>query len=314
MFGFANSATAQQTARERLAQKQTQEISDNTSSVSVRATQASRGQSTEIENAMWSRSIYRFLDLKKEANAPLYYPVMPENGRKNLFSMIFRLLIEDKIDAYEYLDGREIFTDEYKIDFMEFLNRFDVYHELNDNKIIVEDVDIPSNEVQGYFVKEAYYFDPITSDHRVKTVAICPVLLRQGDYDAATIRYPLFWISYSDIAPYALSMPVMASSVNNSMTGTVADYFRKRSYDGEIYKAANPRNLAISQYAATPEEVNIEQQKIEAQLRNFEKGLWRESIDSTKVDIRTKKSKTKKNISKSNRISTSANSMKERRY
>ena len=27
MFGFANSATAQQTARERLAQKQTQEIS-----------------------------------------------------------------------------------------------------------------------------------------------------------------------------------------------------------------------------------------------------------------------------------------------
>ena len=263
---------------------------------------------------MWSRSIYRFLDLKKEANAPLYYPVMPENGRKNLFSMIFRLLIEDKIDAYEYLDGREIFTDEYKIDFMEFLNRFDVYHELNDNKIIVEDVDIPSNEVQGYFVKEAYYFDPITSDHRVKTVAICPVLLRQGDYDAATIRYPLFWISYSDIAPYALSMPVMASSVNNSMTGTVADYFRKRSYDGEIYKAANPRNLAISQYAATPEEVNIEQQKIEAQLRNFEKGLWRESIDSTKVDIRTKKSKTKKNISKSNRISTSANSMKERRY
>lgn len=302
MFGFANSATAQQTARERLAQKQTQEISDNASSVSVRATQASRGQSTEIENAMWSRSIYRFLDLKKEANAPLYYPVMPENGRKNLFSMIFRLLIEDKIDAYEYLDGREIFTDEYKIDFMEFLNRFDIYHELNDNKIIVEDVDIPSNEVQGYFVKEAYYFDPITSDHRVKTVAICPVLLRQGDYDAATIRYPLFWISYSDIAPYALSMPVMASSVNNSMTGTVADYFRKRSYDGEIYKAANPRNLAISQYAATPEEVNIEQQKIEAQLRNFEKGLWRESIDSTKVDIRTKKSKTKKNISKSNRM------------
>lgn len=314
MFGFANSATAQQTARERLAQKQTQEISDNTSSVSVRATQASRGQSSEIENAMWSRSIYRFLDLKKEANAPLYYPVMPENGRKNLFSMIFRLLIEDKIDAYEYLDGREIFTDEYKIDFMEFLNRFDVYHELNDNKIIVEDVDIPSNEVQGYFVKEAYYFDPITSDHRVKTVAICPVLLRQGDYDATTIRYPLFWISYSDIAPYALSMPIMASSVNNSMTGTVADYFKKRSYDGEIYKAANPRNLAISQYAATPEEVNIEQQKIEAQLRNFEKGLWRESIDSTKVDIRTKKSKTKKNMMNSNRISTSTNSMKERRY
>lgn len=313
LAGFFNNATAQQTARERLNQNTATEVGNNRTTMSVRATQASRKQGIDIENAKWSRTIYRYLDLSKEANSPLYYPVLPEDGRMNLFSMIFKLLSEDKILAYEYLDGREVFNSEYKVDFVDFLDRFGVYYERDNDRVLVEDVDVPSNEVQGYFVKEIYYFDS-SSDFRTRVEAICPIIHRQDDYDINTVRYPLFWIKYSDFVPYALSMPIMASNINNSMTGTIDDFFSKHSYDGEIYKAANPRNLTISQYATTPEDVAMEQQKIELQLSEFEKGLWRESIDSTKIEIKGKRSKLRTKAPKMTNTTSGGSSMRGRRY
>ena len=51
-------------------------------------------------------------DLTKEENAPLYYPLRPMNGQNNLFTIIFRLLGENRIQAYEYLDGYEVFDNE----------------------------------------------------------------------------------------------------------------------------------------------------------------------------------------------------------
>lgn len=312
LFGFVSKTTAQQSARERLSQDRTTNVSDKRAAISVRATQSSRNQAVDVDNAKWSRTIYRYLDLSKEENSPLYYPVLPEDGMMNLFSMIFRLLSEDVIKAYEYLDGRELFSEEYEINFIDFIDRFGIYYEQDNDEIVINDVDIPSNEVQGYFVKEVYYFDS-SSDFKTRVEAICPIIHRQDDYSVNTVRYPLFWIKYSDLVPYALSMPIMTSTINNSMTSTVDDFFRKRTYDGEIYKAANPRNLAISQYASTPEEIEREQQKIELQLKEFEKVLWRETIDSTKTDTKEKRSKIRR---KATKITTASgeNSMRGRRY
>ncbi len=315
MVSFVGDAMAQQTARERLEQRQSGETGERSSAMSVRALQAARSQSTDVENARWSRTIYRYLDLNKEANAPLYYPTVPENGKMNLFTMIFRLIASDKIAAYEYLDGRELFADEYRIDFMEFLDRFDVYYQTEGESFVIDDVDIPSNEVQGYYVKEVYYLDSRTTDFKTEVVAICPIIHRQGDYDAVSTRYPLFWIPYAEIKPYALGMPIMSSGLNNSMLGTVDDYFRKQIYDGEIYKAANPRNLAIAQYAVTPEEIEKEQERIEQEIKDFRTGLWSEYTDSTKVRV-DKKRKTKRisRISSSSVSKSSGNTMRERRY
>lgn len=318
LLGFSIKVSAQQTARERLEQNQAASTTiNNQATMSSRSVQANRMQAVDIENTKWSRVIYRYLDLSKEKNAPLYYPVLPDEGRVNLFTMIFKLFANSKIDVYEYLDGREAFTDEYKIDFMEFVDRFGIYYETEDGHMTINDVDIPSNEVQGYFVKETHYFDSRASDYKTEVVAICPVIHRQDDYESVATRYPLFWVQYSDIVPYALSMPMMLSSLNNSMTGTVDDFFRKQSYDGEIYKATNPRNLAIAQYAETPEEVEKEQQKIEQQLVDFKLGLWREYTDSTKVNMETKRRKGSRKAPKVS-IATSANrsgsSMRDRRY
>lgn len=300
----------QETARERIERRQS-ESRPQAAGANIRIEQQNRHFDESVDNAKWSRVIYRYLDLSKDANALLHYPGTSAEGKTNFFTLIFRLIQEETIPAYEYLDGREAFTVEYRIVFRELLDRFGIYYETEGGKIVVNDVDIPGNEVGGYFVKEVYYFDGVSSNFRVKPLAICPVLQRRDNYDAPT-RYPLFWIVYDEIAPYARLIPVMASSLNNSMNGSVDDFFRMRKYDGEIYKAQNPRNLAIAQYASTPEEMKAEQERIEKELADFEKNLWKEE---TVVTPRRQEVKRKgKKSAPATSSGSSSVSMRDRRY
>lgn len=243
----------------------------------------------ETGHIKWRREVYRYLDLTKERNAALYHPTEPGQGGRNLFTLIFKLLAEEKIVAYEYLDGKELFTDEYKIDFKELLDRFGIGHELTNGKPVVDEEDIPSHEIQGYYLKELYSFDTGTSNYRVRPIAISPILFRQGEYEPQTVRYPLFWVPYDQLRPYLLRTPVMSSSLNNALSGTIDDFFIMREYDGEIYKSSNPRNLAISQYTSTPEELKAEQERIEKELNNFERMLWQGGSDSTRMVPQRKK-------------------------
>ena len=61
---------------------------------------------------MWMRVIYRDVELDNPKNAALYYPEEVIDGQENLFRIIMRLLADNRIHAYEYLDGKEIFTDQ----------------------------------------------------------------------------------------------------------------------------------------------------------------------------------------------------------
>ncbi len=311
---------SQETARERIEQRLQNETSRQQGSAVIQSPQGNRSAGSEIDDAKWSRTIYRYLDLTKEDNAPLYHIVTPAEGQSSLFTMLFRLLQNDAIPAFEYLDGQEQFTAEYRIDFKEFLDRFDIYHQADKGTITVNDADIPSNEVLAYFVKEVYYFDSPTSSFKVRPLAICPLLLRRDQLDIETTRYPLFWVPYAELEPYARRMPVMGSSLNNSINGTVDDFFRLRKYDGEIYKVQNPRNLAIAQYTNTPEEMKAEQERIEKELKDFEKGLWTDVDRFIPSEQSTDRRDTKGRITLRNRRSASGSSvsssvtMRDRRY
>jgi gliding motility associated protien GldN len=135
---------------------------------------------------------------------------------------------------------------------------------------------MPSNEVTGYYLKEAYFFDSATSGFRVRPLALCPILVRQEEYASADTRYPLFWVAYEELEPYTRRMPLMASTLNNSMDESMDDFFRKRSYQGEIYKTGSPGNRSIAQYTSTPEEMKAEQERIEQELRDFEQLIRQE--------------------------------------
>lgn len=245
------------------------------------------------EDVVWRRDIYRILNLNKDANAPLYYPVVPNGKNQNLFTYIFRLWMSDRIPVYEYkLDGDESFSKEYQIKCdTGFLKRFKIYYETQNGKIVVPESDIPSKQVKRYYIKESSFFDQQSATYKTRVTALCPVLIESDDFaleeDLAnglggTLK-PLFWVNYDDLAPYLARMPLMASDLNNVTNMTTADYFTLNKYEGDIYKTNNMQGRLLKDYCKTDSAMTAEQKRIEKQLTDFEAGIWGtlEQADST---------------------------------
>lgn len=223
----------------------------------------------------WRRDVYRELNINKEENASLYYPVEPIGNSMNLFTLLFKNIISGNITAYSYnLDGYESFTEENILDPMQMLQDYQIYYEEKDGEIVVGNSDIPSAEVLSYYVKESHYYDQRTGTYGRRITAISPVLHRNDDFSSAATKYPMFWLNYDDIAPLLAQQTIMTSSLNNVTTTSIDDYFARGTYNGEIYKTVNLRNLAISQYCQDSTAVKKEQQKIERQLDDFRTNLW----------------------------------------
>ena len=255
--------------------------------LTVRAQDMNERMTQEVGNARWMRVIYRQIDLMKEKNAPLYYPVTPMNGQMNLFSIIFSLISEGKIDAYQYEDGYEDFSEGNKIDLKKMLDSFGIYYEEiagqgnQGTTFVINESDIPSEYVRSYYVKEAWYFDQNNSVFDVKTLAICPIMTTSGDVGELTM--PMFWIPYENIRPYINTAFIMTSNINNAMTFTLDDYFRRRMFEGDIFKTQNLMNLPLQAYCPTPDSIKKDQDRIEGQLVAFEKSLWFQP-DTTQVE------------------------------
>lgn len=185
--------------------------------LTVRAQDMNERMTQHIGNARWMRVIYRQIDLTKEQNAPLYYPTQPMNGQMNLFSIIFQLVCEGKLSAYEYLDGYEDFSDNRKLDLKVMLDRCRIFYEETPGKdnepagFVVNESDIPSGDVRSYYIKEAWYFDQNNSVFDVKTLAICPILTIVDDMGQNTM--PMFWIPYENLRPYINTAYIMTSNI-----------------------------------------------------------------------------------------------------
>lgn len=293
---FLQNLSAQERTRTRTNPKDTQ--TTGLPDMSVRAQSKNETQTQNVERAPWVREIYRRVDLKEAENAPLYYPAEPIGERMNLFTILFKLIEGNKITAYEYLDGREIFTDQYKVGFKDLLDRFGIlYTEKQEGaatQYVVEESDVPSAQVLSYLIKEAWYFEPSNSTIDIKLLAICPLLIDEGDFGESQSK-PMFWVPYENIRPYISRKPVMISDVNNAMTYTLDDYFRKRMFKGEIIKTTNLLNYVLAQQFSTPEAVKNAQDSIESQLNAFGKGLWvyNDSTGVKNATVKPSKSKSK---------------------
>lgn len=244
--------------------------------LTVRAQIMNEQLTRDIGNARWMRVMIRELDLTKEKNAPLYYPVQEINGMKNLFTTMFQLISEGKINAYEYYGDYESFGEEDILPFKEMLDKFSIYYEEvpagggYPARYVINSSDIP--DVKSLYVKEAWYFDQNNSIYDVKTLAVCPIAFVFSDIGEQ--RQAMFWVKYEDIRPYVQNNYIMTSNVNNAKTFTIDDYFSRRLFDGDIVKTENLLNLSLMEYCPTPDSLLAERQRIESQLKSFNDSLW----------------------------------------
>ena len=259
------------------------------------------------EDVVWRRDIYREIDLNKDANGGLYYPVEPIDRQVNLFTYIFKLAVNGYIPVYEYrLDGNESFSDSSRVQIKHILDDHEIHYTENNGKLHVDNSDIPSAEVKLYYLKESAYYDQANSSFHRKVLAICPVMFRASYYnnmpsdelfsssslpsgsdaDASYSKFPLFWVKYSDLEPFLSRQTVMTSNLNNAATMSMEDYFTLNRYDGTIYKTNNMLGKTLAQICdGDTAKLSAEQKRIEAELKAFEQNIFgdkqrKDSLDS----------------------------------
>jgi gliding motility associated protien GldN len=286
LAGIAGSAFAQTESSSGIVRRNTEKSrnqkADNGAAVTDRMQSFYNSDNSSISDAdmQWMRVIYRSIDLEKDQNAPLYFPEEPIEGQENLFRIIMRLLANNQIAAYEYLDGREIFTDQYRIKVRDILDRFYIlYTEAKGSteknpKFNIDESDVPANEVLSYYIIEKWEFDTRNNRLRPRVEALCPVLHRSGDFGGEAVKYPMFWIKFSDIRPWLAQQTIFVNDDNNLPTCNYDDFFNLTMYDGEIYKTRNLKNRSMMQLYPDPDDRQRAQDSIQARLDNFEKKLW----------------------------------------
>lgn len=308
LVGLVQGAFAQPEAR-RQAQRKAQNKS-NADNMTTRAQIMFPTAASMDEDVVWRRDIYRELDLNEDANAPLYYPVEPLGSQVNLFTYIFKLMMQGRIKAYQYkLDGNESFNADDVVKPKTFLDNYHIYYEKDaQGRTHLDNSDIPSKEVKSYYIKETTYYDQHTATFHTKVLALCPIMTRDDDFGDGGNKYPLFWVKYDDLAPFLSKQQIMTSNLNNAATMSIDDYFLRNQYKGKIYKTNNMLGKTLAQYCSSDSAMSKEQKKIEAELAAFEKNLWGDQAKKDSLDSIAKLDKKKVKGVKKNRRSSSGKS------
>ena len=282
-------AQPKQRRNQQNAEQQQKKAKNPSSAMSIRA-QISFPTAVDMpEDVVWRRDIYREIDLTKDENAGLYYPVQPEGKQMNLFTYMFKLAQNNYIPIYEYSianDGADVFTDQTKVEMKTLLDDRHIFYEEQDGKLKVDNSDIPSQEVTKYYLKESAYYDQANAVFHIKVVALCPVMMREDDFGGEATQYPLFWVKYSDLEPFLNRQTVMTSNLNNAATMTMDDFFTLNRYRGKIYKTNNAQGKTLLQLCdGDTTKLSAEQKRIEKELEAFRKNIFgdperKDSLDS----------------------------------
>ena len=281
LTAFAQSSQSQSTgirrgARDRAAEAQQQQSPGVTQRMQS-FYESSEGSDADLQ---WMRVIYRSLDLENPANQALYFPEEPSEGEESLIRIILRLVADGRIPAYEYLDGREDFTDKSRLNVAEMLDRFHIpYTQAKGStdknpRFTIEPDDFPAYEVLSYYIVERWEFDTRSNKMDVKVEAVCPVIHRSGDFGMESVKYPMFWVKLEPLRPYLAQQDIFVDDDNNLTRFTYDDFFAMNMYDGEIYKTRNLANKSLMQLYPDPDDRKRAQDSIQARLDSYDKNLW----------------------------------------
>ncbi len=248
--------------------------------MTLRAQSFDEYQRRDAAESSWQRTVYRELDVTSGTNASLYYPEEPTDGLTNFFRVLLDLVVSGKVKAYEYLDGREVFSDKYVIKVTDMLQKFQIYYTEKPasgkaaGTITIDENDVPSTEVLSYFLKERWEFDRTTSHYGPHVLALCPVLHRAGDFGGEAFKYPMFWVNYEDLRPYLRQQQIVSDGMNGAPRYTMEDFFNLAQYQGDIYKVQNLRGLSLMQQYPDADTLRQKRAEIDDELHRFGDSIW----------------------------------------
>jgi gliding motility associated protien GldN len=232
-----------------------------------------------IDDIAWQKKVLRVIDLRELQNRPLYYPSddMEPTSQKNLFAIIYSHVLDGTLTAYKSQSNPDqtyvpTFTPENVFNVEEHLDATNLRYLTEDN--VWARVNWMAQGVVKYYLQIVTYFDKSTSEFKSKIIAIAP--LYDERYNAKTdIRTSVFfWVSFEQLRPFLMEEFVKMSGRNTTPIIDFDYFLVNGEYDSYIIKDYDVTGKDIDKDIKDPLMIRQEQDRIEAEILNFEQDLW----------------------------------------
>ena len=255
------------------------------------------------DDVVWSRVVYRIIDMRFKQNFQLYYPVSSEDPQYKSLFLVMLNAIKDGMDVYEKSTEVGDIKPYFNLppmprEMIPTILNTDRTGELSDGNIATSEYmllnyDSTTNEMRfnnytykgyvrnqlKYVIQEIVFFDKHYSRLYSKIMAIAPMHADNTTYyDGQPIMEALygqilFWVPFDAFRPYMAKQYVMQTD-NEAKRVTFDDFFLKQLYSSYLVGASNVYDRMIPDYATTPEAIAKEQELIEWELLSAEQDLW----------------------------------------